>query len=561
VSWTYTETAFPRQDKTAGATQTIVPDSNCIAGAVVILRIAADNAGTSGASVTGSGASVTDTKGNTWTRVSPGALQDPGAANAGVSCDIWYTFQDAGTLQTTDTVTFNFASSTSVTACVLSLGQWVESLATRYTVGSGVANNGASISPQVTTSSAVVGEVVVCAGGAETAGTGGADSDTTNGSWAGNNSSVTSGGAADTNIAFRNQHKEVTGTGTQSWDWSLSGSADWAVMSCILRAFKDLSDTETGTAVDAAGSVALAGDGDTGSGADAASGVAVAGPGDTGSGADAGESIVGSLTDAETGAAVDAGESVNAAAADSDSGAAVDAGESVNAAITDSDSGSAADAGEALAASVAGGDDPATATDAGEALTVLLTDSDAGTAADTGEAVAAAVTDAEAASADDQAGVAAQVGGDDDGTADDEAAINAQLTDADTGSAVDDAAITVQVVDFDVATATDDELVAALLTDFDLGTANDDVYQLLALVTDGDTLTWIEAAVVTVVGGAIDVDRTGPFRSRLRVGPDGSTLAGGAGQSTLGLRKLGDSLSGDAHGSTLRVGPDESELE
>lgn len=88
----------------------IVPTSNCTDGALLILAIGYDNAGTNGSDPY---SSISDDSGNTWT-VGAYALCDPGAANAGVAFRLFYSYQDVATLTTSSTITVSFGS-TSVT--------------------------------------------------------------------------------------------------------------------------------------------------------------------------------------------------------------------------------------------------------------------------------------------------------------------------------------------------------------------------------------------------------------------------------------------------------------
>src|SRR5262245_5932969 len=94
---------------TAATSFTVTPASNLTAGALAVLCIAADNAHSSGTNFTTW--SVTDTKGNTWT-LRQDALNDPGAASAGIEGGIFTTAQNGGALTTGDTITVSFGSDT-----------------------------------------------------------------------------------------------------------------------------------------------------------------------------------------------------------------------------------------------------------------------------------------------------------------------------------------------------------------------------------------------------------------------------------------------------------------
>ncbi len=218
-----TETARGTVTNQAGATTCDVsPSSNCTAGALVLLAVSYDNAGTNGADPF---SSITDTHSNTWTsRVA--VLNDPGAANEGLVLRLFETYQDAGQLNTSDTVTLTF--STSVTAKVCTFTQLSGSTGTPTYVASGTAT-GTSSTPSITTDSIASGDYVFGATGQEGGGAQTGDSDTTNGSWSAQQHVVTNLTGVG-NQGITTQGKVTTGTGTQSYDTTINNTRDWAIL-------------------------------------------------------------------------------------------------------------------------------------------------------------------------------------------------------------------------------------------------------------------------------------------------------------------------------------------
>ena len=93
----------------AATTYAFAPTSDATAGATLVIVITADNSVTGGA--TNNINTVTDTKGNTWTK-RQGPVYDNGVASAGIQGAWFDTFQDGGTLTTGDTVTVTFGANT-----------------------------------------------------------------------------------------------------------------------------------------------------------------------------------------------------------------------------------------------------------------------------------------------------------------------------------------------------------------------------------------------------------------------------------------------------------------
>lgn len=88
------------------ATSFAVTAPNCTAGAMVLYAICYENSGTNGADPFNT---ISDSLGNTWESLH-NALVDPGAANAGVATRLFMTYQNAGTLTTSSTITIDFGA-------------------------------------------------------------------------------------------------------------------------------------------------------------------------------------------------------------------------------------------------------------------------------------------------------------------------------------------------------------------------------------------------------------------------------------------------------------------
>lgn len=127
---------------TSSTSFTLSPSFNFDAGASwAVLFVAIDNANTGGAAH--SSFTVTDTLGNTWTRLqSP--LYDPAGASEGVEGAIFYTKQDGGTLLSSSTITVTVG--TAAAAKAWSLYQVYSPLGDGYielgSSGSGTGANG-----------------------------------------------------------------------------------------------------------------------------------------------------------------------------------------------------------------------------------------------------------------------------------------------------------------------------------------------------------------------------------------------------------------------------------
>lgn len=187
---------------------------------------------------------VTDSKGHTYTqqRVSN---RDPGAAAAGATVAIYTAVATTG-LVNGNTITVNFSPNTTSKAMYV----WKVSAAStefpKFLTSGGATGNTAN--PTVTTSSITSGDAVIAALASESNVTPTADTDTTNGSWAGHTNATANTGTAGTSMNVHTGYKITTGTGTQTWNQTLVAN-DWASAYIIIDAAARIDRTATGSGV------------------------------------------------------------------------------------------------------------------------------------------------------------------------------------------------------------------------------------------------------------------------------------------------------------------------
>lgn len=276
-------------------------------GAVIVVCVAADNAGASGAKST---SAPSDSQGNTYNLVNQ-TNRTPGSAAAdGTTASVYAARVTTALASGVDTITGNFSPNTTAKSFVAIAFSGMEDIAYSNSgvTGSGTTyNNGNTATASLASGDIVIGAVAVESNTAATA-----DSDTSNGSWVATTavSGGTGGDATKMSVSF--QYKIVTGSGAQTLNGSCANT-DWAVGWGLFTVPTAKSDTESGTGTDA-GSVDVGSqpsDGDTGSGADAGESLVITenvGPSDDpATGADAGESISVATTDTEVGKGYDDG--------------------------------------------------------------------------------------------------------------------------------------------------------------------------------------------------------------------------------------------------------------
>lgn len=210
-------------NKTAEASTTVTIVTNAAIGDLVLVTIAADNAGVSGVSAI---SSVTDSTGaNTYSQIKL-QNQTSGAANDGVTVAIYGSVVVSALTSGVSTITVNW--SPNVAAKALALLVVTGSASTAYSTGAN-AGSGTTYTSNASSSMAS-GDLFVGIVGNETNTVPGADSDTTNGSWTSATSQSAGSGGDATKMSQRTSWKVVTGAGTQTLDGSTGASTDWAVV-------------------------------------------------------------------------------------------------------------------------------------------------------------------------------------------------------------------------------------------------------------------------------------------------------------------------------------------
>lgn len=204
---------------TSSGTFVCSPTSTIPAGSAGVLKLSIDNTG-SGGNTAICPASVTDSVGNIWTR-QISAFQDPGAAGAGVEVAVYVCESLTTQLTSSDNLTLTLGAS--ATAKVATFDEVIPSSALfkiKYLTGATGSANTAN--PTITTSSITNGNMVIGFTGSESSGTFTGDSDTTNGSWSVQQTTVAGSGTSGQNIS--SQRKVVTATATQTYNVTLAAA-------------------------------------------------------------------------------------------------------------------------------------------------------------------------------------------------------------------------------------------------------------------------------------------------------------------------------------------------
>lgn len=201
-------------------------------GDMLVVFVAADNAGSSGASSTS--ATMTDSAGNTYTRRSVVNRTAASAANDGVTLSIFTA--PVTTALSAGSITANFSPNTTAKAMVVkrvtpSAGATVQYVEVG-TGASGSATTQGAPSHTVPTS----GDTIFGASAVETSAAITGDSDTTNGSWSATYQALGNGGTSATSATISVQQKTVTASGVQNYASTTASAADYAANTIILRA-------------------------------------------------------------------------------------------------------------------------------------------------------------------------------------------------------------------------------------------------------------------------------------------------------------------------------------
>jgi hypothetical protein len=200
-----------------GAT-TLVPggrSATLAVGSLGVLCIALDNEGSGGAALIAPD-SWTDAKGNVWT-LRQNALFDNGAASAGIEM-AFYTAPITVALLTTDLGTMTWKTGVSPIAKAWT---WYEVIPPAnaeavYLTGGTIAGATAA-NAQVTTASIAVGDGVIAGYFAENVAAVTGDADSTNGSWAAQQTATIGSTTSGVRVATQ-QKVQTTAASTQSYD-------------------------------------------------------------------------------------------------------------------------------------------------------------------------------------------------------------------------------------------------------------------------------------------------------------------------------------------------------
>lgn len=210
---------------TSAATLTSAADVNASVGDLLVVLISADNAGTNGAA---SISSVSDSNGHTYTQRAK-INRDPGSANQGITLGIYTTTVTSAMVN--DTVTVSFSPNTQYkTMAVYKITPDSGYTASVKFTDTGTTGNTSPIA--YTSSSLDSGEILIAAYAGENisfpSGTVTGDSDTTRGSWSTRDWLGMWDGGSNFFGNLVVQYKTVTGTGTQTWNLSVSTAPDYA---------------------------------------------------------------------------------------------------------------------------------------------------------------------------------------------------------------------------------------------------------------------------------------------------------------------------------------------
>ena len=215
-------------NSTTSATTLAITGVTAAIGDLLIVVVAADNNGTSGAlSMT---SSMTDSGGaNTYTNRMLG-LNDPGAAAAGASLGVW-TCPVTSALSAA-TITANFSPATTAKCAVVYkvTGALYSAIGTAVTPVNITAHSANAVS--VTS-----GDCIVGVWGTETNAAPTWDSDTTNGSWSTAYTAVANAGTATTSMYVGAQYKTVNATGSQTFNVTAAANSDGVINYLILTPY------------------------------------------------------------------------------------------------------------------------------------------------------------------------------------------------------------------------------------------------------------------------------------------------------------------------------------
>jgi hypothetical protein len=229
-AWTFIADRGTAQNKTSGNTLTLTPTATLAAGRVAVVRASSDN----DSSATGDGESsrhtVSDSAGNSWTKIREHTFGG-GGAGAGVTHSLWYSV--LGTqLTTSSTVTLTLGSAVTAKAMALSEFSVAEGLTVSLTAQNG--NQGTGTNNVTVSLSSLTEQEYLFLGSVGTEGPNG-DTFTQDSDYQSLASIGTTGGGGATNVSLRGGYRIATLTG-DTYNPTLGTSRDWVAILGALRA-------------------------------------------------------------------------------------------------------------------------------------------------------------------------------------------------------------------------------------------------------------------------------------------------------------------------------------
>lgn len=202
-----------------------VGGGNVAVGDLIVVYIAADNAGTSGAS---SISSVTDSGGNSYSQIKLQNRTAGSVAADGCTCAIYASVATTGLTSGSSTITVNFSPATTAKAARYQAFSGVGALSTSVPAvsssGSGATYDATALNPTLS------GMLVVACAANESATAPAADSDTVGGAWNGTTQSSAGSGGDATKMAVRSAYKIVAAEAAQQFNGATGASTDWAAV-------------------------------------------------------------------------------------------------------------------------------------------------------------------------------------------------------------------------------------------------------------------------------------------------------------------------------------------
>lgn len=210
----------------SGATLTLTVSA--VVGAMLLLGVAADNAGTLG--VESLSPTVTDSAGNFWVQQSL-VNQTAGVVSDGATLGI-YTCLVTSAL-TAGTVTVAFSPDTTAKCAVI---KKIVATANEMIIvaGVGAGAKGSAAAWAAPTVSVTSGDTIFGFVAVEATANGNGDTDTVNGNWSATFAAAATTGVAATSMAIGSQQKTVNATGNQTFDGSGGAARDYAINYIIL---------------------------------------------------------------------------------------------------------------------------------------------------------------------------------------------------------------------------------------------------------------------------------------------------------------------------------------